>query len=64
MGMKISEFEVKHSDRQGWEEVSERIVMQRLQESHAFVTPAISQMIQGKYAHTPHGIFRMKRESA
>jgi hypothetical protein len=63
MEMKISEFEVKHFDGQSWEEVSERIVMQRLQETYSLVTPAISQMIQGKYAHTPHGIFRMKKES-
>ena len=64
MEMKISEFEVKHFDGQSWEEVSERIVMQRLQETYTMVTPAITQMIQGKYAHTPHGIFRMKKEGA
>ena len=63
MEMKISEFEVKHFDGQSWEEVSERIVMQRLQETYNLVTPAITQMIEGNYAHTPHGIFRMKRES-
>lgn len=60
MEIKMTQFEVKYSDNAHWESVSEKIVMQRLLDTFSLVTPVISEMMKGKYAYTPHGIYRMK----
>ena len=60
MEIKMTEFEVKYLNNTHWETVSEKIVMERLVDTFSLVTPVISEMIKGKYAYTPHGIYRMK----
>jgi hypothetical protein len=60
MEMKMTQFEVKYSNTAKWEIVSEKTVMERLLDNFSLVTPVISEMIKGKYAYTPHGIYRMK----
>ena len=56
----MTKFEVKYSNTAQWEIVSEKTVMQRLLDTFSLVTPVISEMMKGKYAYTPHGIYRMK----
>ena len=60
MEIKMTQFEVKYSDNACWEIVSDKTVMERLLDTFPLVTPFISQMMKGKYAYTPHGIYRMK----
>jgi hypothetical protein len=64
MQMKMTQFEVKHSNTAQWESVSEKTVMERLLDTFSLVTPVISEMIKGKYAYTPYGIYRMKLDEA
>ena len=64
MEMKMTQFEVKHSNSAQWEIVSEKTVMECLLDTFSLVTPVISEMIKGKYAYTPHGIYRMKLDEA
>ena len=64
MEMKMTQFEVKYSNTAQWEIVSEKTVMERLLDTFSLVTPVISEMIKGKYAYTPHGIYRMKLDEA
>lgn len=62
MEIKMTQFEVKYFDTESWEAVSEKIVMENLLETFSLVTPVITEMMNGKYAYTPHGIYRMKLE--
>ena len=64
MEIKMTQFEVKYSNNPHWETVSEKIVMQRLLDTFSLVTPVISEMMKGKHAYTPHGIYRMKLDEA
>jgi len=58
----MTQFEVKYFDTESWEEVSEKIVMHKLLDAFSLVTPVITEMMNGKYAYTPYGIYRMKLE--
>ena len=60
MEIKMTEFEVKYFNNAHWEKVPEKIVMERLLETFPLVTPVITEMMKGKYAYTPHGVYRMK----
>ena len=60
MELKMTEFEVKYSHKAHWETVPEKIVMERLLDTFSLVTPVITEMIKGKYAYTPYGVYRMK----
>ena len=60
MEIKMTEFEVKYFNNAHWEKVSEKIVMERLLDTFALVTPVITEMMKGKYAYTPYGVYRMK----
>ncbi len=62
MEIKLTQFEVKYSDNNSWEAISEKIVMEELLDAFSMVTPVITDMLKGKYACTPHGIYRMKLE--
>jgi hypothetical protein len=62
MEIKLTQFEVKYSDNNSWEAISEKIVMEELLDAFSMVTPVITDMLEGKYAYTPHGIYRMKLE--
>ena len=62
MEIKLTQFEVKYSDNTSWEAISEKIVMEKLLDAFSMVTPIITDMLKGKYAYTPHGIYRMKME--
>ena len=64
MEIKMTQFEVKYSNHEHWETISEKIVMERLLDTFSLVTPVISEMMKGKYAHTSHGIYRMKLDDA
>ena len=56
----MTEFEVKYFNIAHWEKVPEKIVMERLLDTFPLVTPVITEMMKGKYAYTPHGVYRMK----
>ena len=62
MEIKLTQFEVKYSDNTSWEAIPEKIVMEKLLDAFSMVTPVITDMLKGKYAYTPHGIYRMKME--
>ncbi len=56
----MTEFEVKYFNKAHWEKVPDKIVMERLLDSLPLVTPVITEMMKGKYAYTPHVVYRMK----
>jgi hypothetical protein len=62
MDIKLTQFEVKYCNNNSWEAISEKIVMEELLDAFSMVTPVITDMLEGKYAYTPNGIYRMKLE--
>jgi hypothetical protein len=53
-------YEVKYSEKDGWQEISELALMDDLYKTYNKVTPAIKEMIMGKEVKTPYGIYRLK----
>jgi hypothetical protein len=60
MEIKLTQFEVKYPDNSNWQAISEKNAMEQLLDAFSIVTPVITDMLKGKYAYTPHGIYRMK----
>ena len=55
MEIKMTQFEVKYFDNNSWQAISEKIVMEELLDAFTMVTPAITDMLKGKYVYTPTG---------
>lgn len=62
MEIQMTRFEVKYPVNNSWEAISEKIAMEELLDAFSLLTPVITEMLKGKYAYTPHGIYRMKLE--
>ncbi len=60
MRFKMPLFEIKHRDREDWEEISEIVFLGKLVDRFDRITPVLTEMLQGKEIITPDGIFRMK----
>ena len=60
MQFKISRFEVKKSCENNWQEVPEKIFLEKLADFFDLVTPAISEMLKGNEIVTPREIYRIK----
>jgi hypothetical protein len=59
MKLALSKFEIKNSDLDCWQCISEVDALAILQNNFESVTPLIIEMLQGKEIKTPHGIFRI-----
>jgi hypothetical protein len=57
----MSQFEVKYSHQEDWNDVSETAFLQSLLDNFNHITPVISEMLQGKEIVTSIAIFRIKR---
>jgi len=60
MKFKFTRFEVKNSDDDEWQEISEIKALARLTDSFAQVTPELCKMLDGEEIVTPKGIYRVK----
>ena len=60
MQFKISCFEVKKLGENKWQEVPERIFLEKLADFFDLVTPAISEMLKGNEIVTPREIYRIR----
>ena len=59
MKIALPKFEVKKSDMDCWQCISEVDALEILQTNFERITPLIDEMLQGKEIMTPHGIFRI-----
>ena len=59
MKLALSKFEVKNSDMECWQCVSEVDALEILQNNFEQIGPKIDEMLQGEEIETPNGIFRM-----
>lgn len=59
MKLALSKFEVKNSDTECWQCVSEVDALEILQNNFDRIGPKIDEMLQGQEIETPNGIFRM-----
>jgi hypothetical protein len=57
----MSKFEVKNFDTDNWQWVSEAAALGILQKNFEWVTPKITEMLNGKEIKTPDGILRIKK---
>ena len=60
MQFKISCFEVKKLGDNKWQEVPEKIALEKLADFFDLVTPAISEMLRGHEIVTPREIYRIR----
>jgi hypothetical protein len=63
MQLKISQFEVRQTDTDNWQQVTEVTVLRILQKTFTQVTPSLAEMLQGKEISTPDGIFRIQKSN-
>ena len=61
MQFTFAQYEVMHSNGDGWKDVSEKIAMDRLSDCYDQVSPVLQDMFQGKEIHTPDAVFRVKK---
>ena len=59
MKLTLPKFEIKNSDLDCWQCISEVDALEILQNNFERITPLIVEMLQGKEIKTPHGIFRI-----
>jgi hypothetical protein len=60
MEFKFTRFEVKDSNDDEWQEISENKALARLTDIFAQVTPELYKMLEGEEIVTPNGIYRVK----
>lgn len=60
MQFTISRFEVKKLGEKKWQEVPEKIALEKLADFFDQVTPAISQMLKGNEIVTSFEIYRIR----
>jgi hypothetical protein len=60
MQFKISCFEVKKFGDEQWQEVPEKIVLEKLADCFDPVTPIITKMLEGKEIVTQQEIYRIR----
>ena len=53
-------YEVRFSDNEEWEEISDVELVERLYRFYRKVTPVIIEMISGKELRTPDAVYRLK----
>ena len=53
-------YEYKFNDKEKWEDVTESELLRDLKVYYGSVTPAIQQIIKGKYVRTSKGVYRLK----
>ena len=63
MMFKLPQYEVKYHERAEWQMISEVEVLESLQKSFLWVTPALKEMIEGKRVMTPDATYRIKGTS-
>ena len=56
----MPQYECKFNDEEKWEDVSESEMLRDLKVYYGSVTPAIQQIIKGKYVRTSKGVYRLK----
>ena len=61
MGILMIRFEVKHLNKDKWEDVSEDIVLELIKENFVRVTSAINDLLNGKILLTSNGLCRVKK---
>ena len=59
MNQKLPKFELKKSDTNRWQSISEISALETLLDHFERITPKIDDMLQGKEIVTPHGVFRI-----
>ena len=59
MKLTLSRFEIKNSDTDCWQRISEVLALEILQDNFERITPKIDDMLQGKELETPDGIIRI-----
>jgi len=59
MKLALPKFEVKNSDMDCWQCISEVDALEILQNNFERITPLIVEMLQGNEIETPNGIFRI-----
>ena len=59
MKLRLSRFEIKSSDTDYWQRISEVLALEILQDNFERITPKIDDMLQGKELETPDGIIRI-----
>jgi hypothetical protein len=57
----ISQYEFRVSNRDDWQRVPEKFVLEKLVDVFDPISPLLTELIQGKEVTTPKGIFRMKK---
>lgn len=60
MQIKLTCFEVKKFGEETWQEVPERMVLEKLADCYHMITPIIAEMLQGKEIATQTEIYRMR----
>jgi hypothetical protein len=60
MEIELTRYEVKHIGAHGWQQISEKTVMERLVDSFDPVTPIISKMLRGEEIVVLREIYRVK----
>ena len=60
MMFEMPQYEVRFHDNAEWEEISEINIMQKLSDTYDRVTPAIQQMIEGRFVMTSEADYRLK----
>ena len=60
MNLSMLKYEYKFNDKEKWEDVTESELLRDLKVYYGSVTPAIQQIIKGKYVRTSKGVYRLK----
>ena len=60
MEIELTRYEVKHIGVHGWQQISEKTVMERLVDSFDPVTPIISKKLRGEEIVVLREIYRVK----
>ena len=53
-------YEVKYFDKENWEEISEKIALEKLSDAFYQLNPVLSDLLQGNPILTSEAIFRIK----
>ena len=59
MEFTFSEFEIKNSDTNCWQRITQVTALRMLQDNFEQIVPKIVDMLRGKEIETPNGVFRI-----
>lgn len=63
MQIEMPQYEVRNSNEDRWEEISEKTFLETLADVFDPVTPILDDILHGKEIITPYGIYRLKLRS-